>query len=152
MTFFIMLFMVWLQTFNFLLFVSKFSRKKDKHVVKLSTFLRKFFNDSNFMVKESNVIFFPLQSTNIKNRVQMRPILYSSQPIKLQIFFRVSYNIFQTTRFNHTMIFFQVKKDHSIIESHRLKIAFVFFQTILKFVLSRKIINYLFLSFAPRSS
>ena len=49
------------------------------------------------------------------------------------------------------MILFQVKKDHSMIESRRLKIAVVFFQTILKFVLSRKIINYLFLSFALRN-
>ena len=38
-----------------------------------------------------------------------------------------------------------------MIESRRLKIAVVFFQTILKFVLSRKIINYLFLSFALRN-
>ena len=30
------------------------------------------------------------QSTNIDNRVQIRPILYSSQTIRLQIFFRVS--------------------------------------------------------------
>ena len=32
------------------------------------------------------------QSTNIENRVQIRLILYSSQPIILQIFFRVSDN------------------------------------------------------------
>ena len=46
------------------------------------------------MAKESNVtVFFsPLHSTNIENRVQIRPILNSSQPIRLQIFFRVSDN------------------------------------------------------------
>ena len=33
------------------------------------------------------------------------------------------------------------KKDHSIIETRRLKNVVVFFQTILSFVLSRKIIN-----------
>ena len=32
------------------------------------------------------------KSTNIENRLQIRPILYSSQPIRLQIFFRVSDN------------------------------------------------------------
>ena len=36
--------------------------------------------------------FFLIQSksTNIENRVQIRPILYSSLPIRLKIFFRVS--------------------------------------------------------------
>ena len=42
------------------------------------------------MVKESNVFFFLVQSTNIETTTQIRPILYSSQPIRLQIFFRVS--------------------------------------------------------------
>ena len=32
-------------------------------------------------------------------------------------------------------------KDHSIIETHRLKNVVIFIQTILSFVLSRKIIN-----------
>ena len=32
------------------------------------------------------------KSKNIENRVQIRPILYCSQPIRLQIFFRVSNN------------------------------------------------------------
>ena len=32
------------------------------------------------------------KGTNIENRVQIRPILYSSKPIRLQIFFRVSDN------------------------------------------------------------
>ena len=32
------------------------------------------------------------KSTNIENRVQIQPILYSSQSIRLQIFFRVSDN------------------------------------------------------------
>ena len=32
------------------------------------------------------------RSTSIENRVQIRPILYSSQPIRLQIFFSVSEN------------------------------------------------------------
>ena len=31
----------------------------------------KFFNASNVMIKESNVTNFPLQSTNIENRVQI---------------------------------------------------------------------------------
>ena len=31
----------------------------------------KFFNASNVMIKESNVTIFPLQSTNIENRVQI---------------------------------------------------------------------------------
>ena len=46
------------------------------------------------MAKESNVIvfFLSLQITNTENRVQMRPILNSSQSIKLQIFFRNSDN------------------------------------------------------------
>ena len=34
----------------------------------------------------------------------------------------------------------QVEKDHSMIETHRLKNVVIFFQTILSFVLSRKII------------
>ena len=34
----------------------------------------------------------------------------------------------------------QVEKDHSMIETHRLKNVVVFFQTILSFALSRKII------------
>ena len=42
--------------------------------------------------------------------------------------------IFQTTRFNHTC------KDHSTIETHRLKNVVIFIQTVLSFVLSRKII------------
>ena len=32
------------------------------------------------------------KSTSIENRVQIRPILCSSQPIRLQVFFRVSGN------------------------------------------------------------
>ena len=54
-----------------------------KYLVIVYVLTWKFFSDSNVMVKESNVIFFPLQSTNIKNGVQIRPILYSSQPITL---------------------------------------------------------------------
>ena len=48
-----------------------------------------------FSAKEFECFFFFLfsQSTNIENRVQIRPILYSSQPIILQIFFRVSDNV-----------------------------------------------------------
>ena len=50
----------------------------------------KFFNASNVMIRESNVTFFLFQSKNIENRVQIWPILYPSQPIKLQIVFRIS--------------------------------------------------------------
>ena len=35
----------------------------------------------------------------------------------------------------------QLEKDHSMIERHPLKKIVIFFQTILSFVLSRKIIN-----------
>ena len=48
-----------------------------------------------------------------------------------------NYKIFQTTRFNHTMIFFKLK-DHSMIETRRLKNVVIFIQTILSFVLSRQ--------------
>ena len=43
---------------------------------------------------QMSYFFFLIQSksTNIENRVQIRSILYSSQPIRLQIFFRVSDN------------------------------------------------------------
>ena len=50
-------------------------------------------------------------------------------------------NIFQMTRFNHTMTFFKLEKGHSMIETRRLKNVVIFVQTILSFVLSRKIIN-----------
>ena len=41
------------------------------------------------------------------------------------------------TRFNNTMIFFKLK-DHSMIETRRLKNVVIFIQTILSFVLSRQ--------------
>ena len=50
-----------------------------------------------------------------------------------------NYYIFQTTRFNNTMIV--LEKDLSMIETRRLEKIVIFFQTILSFVLSRKIIN-----------
>ena len=53
-----------------------------------------------------------------------------------------NYNIFQTTRFNHTMIFSIIlEKDHSMIETCRLKNVEIFIQSILSFVLSRKTYN-----------
>ena len=53
----------------------------------MNTFL--YFHYGNRMLY---FLFFLIQSksTNIENRVQIRPILYFSQPIRLQIFFRVS--------------------------------------------------------------
>ena len=39
-----------------------------------------------------SVLLFSKKDTNIENRVQIRPILYSSQPTRLQIFFRVNNN------------------------------------------------------------
>ena len=52
-------------------------------------------NTSIFPLRNSNVVFSFLiysRSTNIENRVLIRPILYSSQPIRLQIFFRANDN------------------------------------------------------------
>ena len=49
-------------------------------------------------------IFFPIysKSTNIENRVQICRILYYSQPIRLQIFFRVSDNTINTKDYYFT--------------------------------------------------
>ena len=44
------------------------------------------------------------KSTNIENRAQIRPILYSSQPIRLQIFFCVSNNIRQLIKSSVTKV------------------------------------------------
>ena len=50
--------------------------------------MRKLFDDLNVITKESKItVFLPLQSTNIENRVQIPPILYSPQPIRLNMFF-----------------------------------------------------------------
>ena len=52
-------------------------------------------NTSIFPLRNSNVVFSFLiysRSINIENRVLIRPILYSSQPIRLQIFFRANDN------------------------------------------------------------
>ena len=43
--------------------------------------------------------------------------------------------------FNHTMIFFKVERDHSMIEMCHLKNVIIFLETILSFVLSRKILK-----------
>ena len=65
-----------------------------------------FFNDSNVMKKESNVILLPFQGKNIENRVQIRPILYSFQSMRLQIFFRVNNKIIYTSViFNRALLF-----------------------------------------------
>ena len=45
-----------------------------------------------FFCYRNRMLIFFLFSTNIENRVQIRPILYSSHPIRLQIFFRVNDN------------------------------------------------------------
>ena len=59
----------------------------------MSTFL--FFRYGNRML----ILFFLFgKSTNIKNRVQIRPILYTSQPIRLEIFFRVNDNTWYTNQ------------------------------------------------------
>ena len=44
------------------------------------------------------------KSTNIENKVQIQPILYFSQPITLQIFFRVSDNDKYFPRFSYVAI------------------------------------------------
>ena len=41
-----------------------------------------------------SVLLFSKKDTNIENRVQIRPILYSSQPTRVQIFFRVGDNTY----------------------------------------------------------
>ena len=51
-------------------------------------------------------------------------------------------NIFLTRHFNHTMIIFKLRKDHSMIETRRLKNFVIFSQTFLSFVLSRKLSFY----------
>ena len=51
--------------------------------------MRKFFNYLNVMVNESNVNF-SSSRVQILKTVQIRPILYSPKPIRLQIFFCVS--------------------------------------------------------------
>ena len=66
----------------------------------MNTFL--FFRYGNQML-----IFFLIysKSTNIENRVQIRPILYFSQPIRLQIFFRVSDNTWYKSQYSFSQTF-----------------------------------------------
>ena len=64
-----------------------------KHLVIVYFMMWKFFNDLNTVVKESNTIFPPLQSTNTENRVHIRLMLNSSQPVSLQISFMAGTNI-----------------------------------------------------------
>ena len=45
---------------------------------------------SIFPLWKSNDFFYLAKEYNIENRVQIRPILYPSHPIRLQIFFCVS--------------------------------------------------------------
>ena len=53
-------------------------------------------SEVRFPLRKSNVVFFVFSSLAKEykywNRVQIRPVLYSCQPIRLQIFFRVSDN------------------------------------------------------------
>ena len=64
-----------------------------KHLVIVYLMMWKFFNDLNVVVKESNTIFPPLQSTNTENRVHIRLMLNSSQPVSLKISFMAGTNI-----------------------------------------------------------
>ena len=64
-----------------------------KHLVIVYFMMWKFFNDLNIVVKESNTIFPPLQSTNTENRAHIRLMLNSSQPVSLQISFMAGTNI-----------------------------------------------------------
>ena len=69
------------------------------------------FSDLNVMVKEVNVIFFLLQCTNIENRARTWPILYFSQPIRLQILFLVLEGILNglTVEFQFKIEFYQLR-------------------------------------------